>query len=54
MTDFNIIEGQEAVGLIGNLVEGLALAAYFKQVFVINKEIAPSGIFYIARHPLAL
>ena len=50
MTYFNIVKGQETVGLVGNLVECLALAAHLKQVFVINKEIAPSGIFYIAGH----
>ena len=50
MTDFNIVDGKETVGLVGNLVEGLALASYLKQVFVVDKEIALSGIFYVVGH----
>ena len=50
MTDLCVIDGKETVGHIGNLFKCLAFPAYFKQIFVVNKEISLFGVSRLAFH----
>lgn len=40
MSYLGVVDAKEAVGLVGNLFEGLATASYLEEVFIIDIEIA--------------
>ena len=55
MAYLGVIDTKEAVGLVGNLLEGLATASYLEKVFVVDIEIAFLGVLdLVAYNELAI
>ncbi len=50
MAYLRVIYGKEAIGYIGNLLEGLSSSAYLKQIPIINKEVALQRMLDIMQH----
>ena len=47
MAYLGVVDTKEAVGLVGNLLEGLATASNLKEVFVVDVEITFLGVLYL-------
>jgi hypothetical protein len=50
MAYFGVINTKETVGLVGNLLEGLATASYLEEVFVVDIEIAFLGVLHLVAY----